>query len=244
MTVIFVSTIFTNFGKGKGKGSQNSITMCSTITVYRSCNHTHMERTSCKYKRTSFFCFPSSKSQTCLAVTRHRSDGYCRICRQNQDRQRRESEAARRNTASEPRNRDSYVDPVLNREFAALPHFTLQPPPAARVRQPRPQPQQPQQAPRMSSIRSNQQVERSNAVSTRPQRGPILHHPVPSRPTARFLDAGRPLPSSPPTGCVRVGLNVLPSVREGSVSPVEPGFTDPRSVSPDEYGRAPWHYTR
>lgn len=224
--------------------------MCSTITVYAACNHTHMEKTGCKYKRSSLFCFPSSKSKTCLAVTRLRSDGYCRICRQNQDRKRRESEATRRNTVPEPSNRDSYVDPTLNREFAALPHFTLQSPAAAVVRQPRTQPQQPQQPPRMSSTRSNQRVQRANAVSNRPQRGPSLRHPVPIDPqTARFLDAGRHLPSPPPRGRSRVNPNIPPSVttmhtRDGSVSPVEPGFSDRRSVSPDEYGRAEWHYTR
>lgn len=222
--------------------------MCSTITVYGACNHTHMEKTSCKYKRASLFCFPSSKSKTCLAVTRLRSNGYCRICRQNRDRERRESEATRRNTARETSNRDSYADPVSNREFAALPHFTLQAPPAAKVRQPR---MQPQQRPRMSSARSNQDVQRSNAVSTRPhQRAPSLRHPVPiSHPTARFLDAGYPLPSPPPPGRPRVNRNIPRSVttmhvRDGSVSPVEPGFSDSRCVSPDEYGRAPWHYRR
>ncbi|KAI7787080.1 hypothetical protein LA080_001172 [Diaporthe eres] len=206
--------------------------MCSTITVYGACNHTHMEKT-------SFEDLPS--------VTRLRSDGYCRICRQNRDRERRESEATRRNTARGTSNRDSYVDPVLNQQFAALPHFTLQAPPAAKVRQPR---TQPQQRPRMSSVRSNQDVQRSNAVSTRPQRGPSLRHPVPiSHPTARFLDAGYPLPSPPPPGRPRVNPNIPRSVttmhvRDGSVSPVEPGFSDARSVSPDEYGRAPWQHRR
>lgn len=195
--------------------------MCSTITTYV-CEHTHMQKVSCKHKRTGFFCFPSSRSKACLDVIRARSDRLCRICRDKEVREGRKNDAERRNTATEPTNRDSFEDPELMREFAALPHFTLpQAPPPVVVRQP---PTQPQQAPRMSSIRSNQRVQRSPAVGS----------------------SSRPLASPPPRGRPRVSPNIPPSVTtmhiDRPVSPVEPGFMNPRSVSPDEFGRAPWHY--
>lgn len=211
--------------------------MCSTITTYV-CEHTHMQKVSCKHKRTGFFCFPSSKSKACLAIIRARSDRLCRICRDEQVRKGRKNDADRRNTATEPVNRGSFEDSELNREYAALPHFTLpQAPPPAVVRQP---PTQPQQAPRMSSIKSTQRAQRSPAVSSRPQ--PIS----PARP--HYLSSSRPLASPPPRGRPRVSPNIPPSVttmhisEDRPVSPVEPGFMNPRSVSPDEFGRAPWHY--
>lgn len=205
-----------------------------------------MKRVGCKHKRTGFFAcfFPSSRSNACLAVTRLRSEDLCRICRENQVREDRKHEADLRNITTESSNRDSYVDPVLNREFAALPHFTPQAPPPAVVRQP---PAQPYQPPRMSSFRSNQQLARSNAVSSRPQRGPRLQHPVPISPARpNWLISSPDL--EPPRGRPRVHPNIPPSVttmhsrEDRSVSPVEPGFSDPRSVSPDEFSRAPWHY--
>lgn len=187
--------------------------MCSTITFY-ACDHTHMEKTSCKYKRTGFFCFfPASKSK-CLVVTRARSDRNCRICRESEDRQRREQRAKQRRI-----NRDSYVDPELNRELAALPSFQMpQAPPAAVVRQPTTRPQPPR--------------------TYRPYQAPA------SNPARRpSLDSRRP---SPTRGRPRVTTNIPPSVtmnvRDRSVSPVEPGYMNPRSVSPDDYGRAHWHY--
>lgn len=222
-----------------------SITMCSTTTTY-ACGHSHMEKTSCKHKRTGFFCIPSSRSKVCLAVTRRNSPSICRPCRERQVREGRERQAARRNTAPEPAGSDSEVlDPELARQFAALPHFTLPARPAAVAMPP---PTQPYQPPRMSSFRSNQRVQRSNAVGTRPQRGPTFHHPVPVSPARpAFLNSDRPLTSPFSRGRPRVSPNIPPSVttthvRDRSVSPVEPGFSDPRSVSPDEYGRAPEHY--
>lgn len=203
-----------------------------------------MEKTSCKNKRTGFFCIPSSRSKACLAVTRRNSASICRACREGLVRERRERQAARRNTAPEPAGSDSEVlDPELARQFAALPHFTLPARPAAVAMPP---PSQPYQPPRMSSFRSNQRVQRSNAVGARPQRGPTFHHPVPVSPARPgFLD--RPLASPFSPDRPRVNPNIPPSVttmhvRDRSVSPVEPGFSDPRSVSPDEYGRAPEHY--
>lgn len=218
--------------------------MCSTTTTY-ACGHTHMEKTSCKNKRNGFFCFLPSNSRACLAVTRRNSPSICRPCRERLVREGRERQAARRNTAPQPAGSDSQVlDPELAREFAALPHFTLPARPAAVVRPP---PTQPYQPPRMSSFRSNQRVQRSNAVGTRPQRGPSFHHPVPISPARPgFLASDRSLASPFSPGRPRVNPNIPPSVttrhvRDGSVSPVSPGFSDPRSVSPDEYGRAPRH---
>lgn len=213
--------------------------MCSTVTVYQRCHHTHMEKKSCKYKRRAgLFCFPSPKSKTCLESTRVSSAGLCGPCIERELREGRELAAKRREAV----NRDSYMDPVLNREMGALPTFALQTPPAAAVRQPRTQPQQPR---RMPSSRSNKREGRSDTV----QRGRSLHRPVPvSTRGPRFADSGRPFPSSPAPGRPRANPNIPRSVttmhgRDRSVSPIEPGFMDPRSVSPDEFGRAPWHYS-
>lgn len=202
--------------------------MCSTITIYERCHHTHMEKKSCKYKRKAgLFCFPSTKSKTCLASTQVTSSSLCRPCAEKELRETRELAARRRD------NRDSYMDPVLNRDMGALPTFALQTPPAAAVRQPR---TQAQQLSRMPSSRSNPRG-RSNTVSSRPQRG---RQPVSAR-------GPRPLPSSLDPGRPRVNPNIPHSVttmhdRDRSVSPVSPGFMDARSVSPDEYGRGPWKY--
>ncbi|KAJ0121699.1 hypothetical protein J7T55_008866 [Diaporthe amygdali] len=167
--------------------------MCVTITNFRGCGHSHMEKVPCKHTKKSLWCFGSgstSKSKPCLQEHHVYSHGVCRTCHENQERQRREREARERRR--NPRNRDSFFDVELNREFTALPHFTIEPPPPAVVRNIQPQPQQqPQPQPRQQpQTRSYCQVTRSNAISSRPRAGgPRLHHPVPLSPQrARFLD--------------------------------------------------------
>ena len=170
--------------------------MCSTITVYAGCNHTHMQKgTGCKHKRNSLFCFPSSSNtKTCLDVIRRHSPGLCRVCRENTDRKRREREARarqRRNGTPRASGRDSFIDPELNREFAQVPQFALQTPPAAMVRQPPTQAQRPQRI--------------DDPVPMSPQRARILEW---------VKDAGHPhpLPPLPSASRPRVGPDIPPSV--------------------------------
>lgn len=200
--------------------------MCSTITVYAGCNHTHMQKTGCKQKRNSLFCFPSSsKSKTCLDVIRKQSPGLCRICLENDDRKKRKVEARARQSRN---NRDSFIDPALNREFAQVPQFALQTPQAAVVRQPPTQAQRPE-------------CFDDTVPMTSPQRARVLDwvhgvahpHPLPPLPSASRPRVDPSIPS----------LSTIIHARDGSVSPVVSGFMDPRAVSPDvEHGRGSRYY--
>lgn len=190
--------------------------MCRKLTYYAACGHSHMVRVSCKHKRNSLFCF-FAKSKPCYDIHDFLCEGFCQICRQAEERNRREAQAYERS-----KRRDSYLDVVANIRVAELPTFALQAPPAAVNRQTLSQPRRPSRTttPRRSD-------ERARRHRSRPQRGESPRHPVPvSSQRGQLLD-----PSS-----------ITMHAGDSDVSLVSVGPMNPRSVSPDEFGRRPSHY--
>ncbi|KAH8788520.1 hypothetical protein F5883DRAFT_6588 [Diaporthe sp. PMI_573] len=212
--------------------------MCHVNTFYGACGHSHMVRIRCKNKsRNSFFRF-FTKSKPCFSIFTDTSIWYCLMCGGNEDRNRRDLQALAR-----MRSRDSYIDAAANRRVAELPSFALQAPrftvEAPQVdRQP---PSQPQRPSHTTPLRSEQRLERSNARSSRPQRGESLHPPVESSRGRSRLPDPSPGPSSRPRVSPNIPRSITMHTENSDVSLVSVGSMSPRSVSPDELGRKPSH---
>lgn len=198
--------------------------MCCKNVYYAACGHSHMSRVSCKHKRNSLFCF-LAKSKPCYSIHDFLCEGWCGICREAEERNRREVQAY-----ESRKRRDSYLDVVANIRVAELPTFALQAPPAAVHRHTLSQPRRSSRTPR----RSDERAGRHHSSHSRPQ-DESLHQP------ARLLD-----PSSAASSRPRVSPNTPPSITmhssDSDVSLVSVGPMNPRSVSPDEFGRKPSHY--
>lgn len=155
--------------------------MCRKLTYYAACGHSHMVRMSCKHKRDSFFCF-LAKSKPCYDIHNFLCEGLCQICRQAEERNRREVQAYERN-----RRRDSYLDVVANIRVAELPTFALQTPPAAVNRQTLSQPQRPSRT--TTPRRSNERAGRRDSARSRPQRGETVSPNIPPSITVHAGDS-------------------------------------------------------